>query len=145
MLMIVFLIITIIDCTLCLVLLYKLKSCYLLSDVLGSLGPTNRAVSELGSHAFFSMCPENLLVIFSPCFYLLLLVLLQHLLSVKSCDTVENIATICIVCCSLVLLPNVSAHVKVRIYLLLNRIWTSIFCHFATNVQFEVPQNFTTV
>jgi hypothetical protein len=114
-------------------------------DVLGSLGPTNTAYSELGFHVFFSMYPENLLVILLPCCYLLLLALLQYLLSVKSCGTVENIATICFVCYSLVLLPNVLVHVKATIYLLLNTILTSIFCHFATNMHFEVLKNFTTV
>jgi len=143
--MIVFLIITIIDCTLCLVLLYKLKSCYLLSDVPGSLGPTNTADSELGFHAFFSMCPENLLVILLPCCYLLLLVLLQYLLSIKSCSTAEkycyNLHCVLLSCsiahcfdpCKSKDLPITQQNLNIN-----------FFCHFATNMHYEVPQNFTT-
>jgi hypothetical protein len=49
--------------TLCPAWLHNLIPCYLLSDVLGYFGPTDTADSELGFHAFFLMCPENLLLI----------------------------------------------------------------------------------
>jgi hypothetical protein len=135
--------------TLCPVRLHNLKPCYLLSDVLGSLGPTDTADFELGFHAFFLMCPENLL-----------LISIAILLSIIAISFIIYSFYKGLWHCGnyfynlhFVLLSSSTAQrfgpCKSKDFAItqqnLNINISIFFCHFAINMYFELPQHFTAV